>query len=142
MTGGCANESVARGVASVLRVGDVMVRSPKTLPAHSRIADVRRLFSNPHVAAALLVDGARFVGVIERVDVAADAADEALARDLARREVDTVEPDAPMAAALARLDERGGRRLVVLDADGHTLRGLLCLTSDRCGVCQAAPPPR
>ena len=39
--------SVSRDAAEDLRVSDVMVRSPKTLPADSTVADLRRLFSDP-----------------------------------------------------------------------------------------------
>ena len=45
--------------------------------------------------------------------------------------------DAPLPEATRGLDARGERRLVVLDPDGRTLRGLLCLTSDRSGFCQS-----
>ena len=49
----------------------------------------------------------------------------------------TIDPDAPLTEALAVLDEHAERRLVVLDRDGGTLRGLLCLSSDRNGFCQS-----
>lgn len=134
---GCGNESFARDFASDLRVRDGMVGSPKTLPADSSVAELRRLFGNAHVATALLVDGALFAGAIDRVDLPADARDDTPAREFAQRDVETIEPDAPMTAALARMDGQGTRRLVVLDADGRTLCGLLCLTSDRSAFCQA-----
>lgn len=138
-SGDCSNERVPRGFAGDLCVRDVMVKSPKTVPADGSVGDLRRLFANPHVMTALLVDGQEFAGVIERDGVPLEASDEHRVRDLACRDVATIEPDAPLAAALSRLDERSVRRLVVLDPDGRTLRGLLCLTSDRDGFCQSAP---
>ena len=84
---------------------------------------------------ALLADGERFAGAIERSDVPPDARDDMLARDVAPDHVETIEPDAPVRTALAGMDARQSRRLVVLDADGRTLRGLICLTRDRNGFC-------
>ena len=136
----CANERVGARLAGGLSVRDAMVASPKTLPVDASVGDVRRLFANEHVLTALLVDGEAFVGAIDRDLLPADEQDERPARQLASPGIATIEPDAPLAAALAQLDERGERRLVVLDADGRTLRGLLCLTSDRKGFCQIAFP--
>jgi CBS domain-containing protein len=57
-------------------------------------------------------------------------------RRLIDPDVPTIEPDADLAEAVRILDALGERRLVVVD-DGGTLRGLLCLTSDRSGFCQS-----
>ena len=138
-TGDCGNEKVTRDAAADLLVCDVMLTAPKTLPADSSVADLRRLFSNSHVRTALVVDGPAFVGAVSREDLRPDAPDENPVRSLAR-EVDTIEPDAPVAVATAHMDQHNIHRLVVLDADGKTLRGLLCLTGDRGGFCQGSPP--
>ena len=138
----CENESIPREAGDETRVRDVMVHSPKTLPADSSVADLRRFFANPSHMTALLVDGALFAGAVDRVAIEADAPDDLPARELADPAVDTIGPDAPVSAAVARLDERSSHRLVVLDPDGRTLRGLVCLTRDRDGFCQAGPPPR
>jgi CBS domain-containing protein len=86
---------------------------------------------------ALLVDGTRFVGVVHRMQLDDQLGDEQPAAALARRDVPTIEPEAPLADALAILDADDERRLVVLDPDGDRLRGLLCLTRDRGGFCQS-----
>ena len=137
----CAHERVGRQVAERLRVRvrDAMLTAPKTLTVDASVGDVRRAFANPHVLSVLLVDGRVFAGALERGDVPAEECDERPAHELAHREVVTIRPDAPLAAALSKLDERGEQRLVVLDPDGQTLRGLLCLTSGRDGFCQATP---
>jgi CBS domain-containing protein len=114
-----------------------MVSRPKTLPADATVADLRHLFTNGHVVTALLVDGDAFAGAIDRDELPAAAPADGPAREVARTDVATIGPDAPLADALSHLDERGERRLVVLDDDGSTLRGLLCLTSDGDGFCQA-----
>jgi CBS domain-containing protein len=135
-TGDCTNERVTRDAAKAALVRDAMVTSPKTMPVDGSVADLRMIFANPHVVTALLVDGAEFVGIVHRNALRDDASDEQPARSLVRRDVATIDPDAPLAEALSVLDERAERRLVVLDRDGRTLRGLLCLTSDRNGFCQ------
>jgi CBS domain-containing protein len=131
----CANPKVS--VAAARRVRDVMVSRPKTLPADASVADLRAVFANPSVLTALLVDGERFAGAVERDELPAGASDVQRAGEFASRDVVTIEPDAPMADATAHLDREGDHRLIVLDPDGATLRGLLCLTADRTGFCQS-----
>jgi CBS domain-containing protein len=131
----CANPKVS--IAGAQRVRDVMVSRPKTLPADASVADLRAMFANPSVLTALLVDGDRFAGAVERADLPSGASDTQRAGEFASRDVVTIEPDAPMADAVAHLDRDGDRRLIVLDPDGATLRGLLCLTADRTGFCQS-----
>lgn len=132
----CSNPRVDRETAATT-VGDAMVSAPKAMPADGTVADLRAMFANPHVRTALLVDGARFAGVVHRDDLPADAPDDQRAGDLARRDVPTIRPDAPLSEATRILDAGGESRLVVLDPDGRTLRGLLCLTSDRSGFCRS-----
>ena len=135
--GDCTNERVARDDAPAARVRDAMVTSPKMMPADGTVADLRAMFANRHVVSALLVDGSEFVGLVHRDELRDDVADGQAARSLARRDVATIGPDAPLADALTVLDRDAERRLVVLDPDGRTLRGLLCLTGDRGGFCRS-----
>jgi len=116
-------------------VADVMLKRPKTLPATATVGDVRALFANEKVVTALFADGAAFAGVLDRDDLPTDAADDEPARGYARMDVERVAPDTPVPAARAWLDEHDERRLVVLDPDGTTLRGLLCLNRRRTGFC-------
>ena len=136
-TGDCTNEQVTRDAVPGARVRDAMVTSPKTMPADATVADLRATFANPHMVSALLVDGSKFVGLVDRDSLRDETPDGQPARSLVRRDVATIDPDAQLAEALAVLDEHAERRLVVLDRDGRTLRGLLCLTSDRKGFCQS-----
>jgi CBS domain-containing protein len=135
----CDKDKVGRERAGELLVCDVMLAHPKTLPGDATLGDVRRLFANPHVATALLLDGDAFAGAIERGRIPATLRDDVLARSVAARVVDTIGPLAPVASALARLDAAHEHRLVVLDDDGVTLRGLLCLNGERTGFCQDTP---
>ena len=120
------------------RVADAMLACPKTLPASASVADVRRLFANPKVRTALLVQGAALAGVVDRDGLPAAAADHERALDHARTEVMRVAPDTALRAARAWLDDHDERRLVVVEADG-TLRGLLCLNRRRTGFCRDRP---
>jgi predicted transcriptional regulator len=112
-----------------------MVRRPKTLPVDTRVGELRLHFENPHVRSALLVDGERFAGVIARDDVPASAQASEPAGAYARREVPTVRADTGVADALAVMDSGGDRRLVVLDAAGTKLLGLLCLDKSGSSFC-------
>lgn len=133
----CTNEHLPRERGGGARARDVMVAAPKTVPADGTVRDLRATFGNPHVVTALLVDGTAFAGVVGRDALTDGAADDLPARALARTDVPTVTPDAPLEEASALLEETGLRRLVVLDRDGRTLRGLLCLTPDRSGFCRS-----
>jgi predicted transcriptional regulator len=126
---------VTRDDAATLLVRDVMVARPKTLSARSTVADLRAHFENPRVRTALLADDGRFAGAIapEELPAAADDGDAALAH--ARTDLPTVGPDATMEDAMALLDRRGENRLLVLDADGETIAGLLCLDQPGMGFC-------
>lgn len=131
------NPRVEPGVFGGPCVRDEMVSSPKAMAADGTVADLRAMFANPHVRTALLVDGANFAGVVHRDVIPGDASDDQPARDLARLDVPTIQPGAPVSEAVRILDAEGDNRLVVLDPDGHTLRGLLCWKSDRSGFCHS-----
>jgi CBS domain-containing protein len=112
-----------------------MLTRPKTLPADATIADLRRLFANPRVETAVVVDGPRLVGVVDRQQVDEGQSDGTPARTLVRRDRVTIGGDATVADAMARMDETGGRRLVVVADDGATVEGLVCLSTDRTSFC-------
>jgi CBS domain-containing protein len=115
-------------------VGEVMISNPKTLPASALVGDVRRVFEKKNVRTVLLVDGEIFRGAIEREGLPA-AADHEPALSVADRAPLATTPATAMRAALALLDGRDEPRLVVLDEDGVTLRGLLCADSAGNGFC-------
>jgi CBS domain-containing protein len=117
-------------------VADVMLTRPKTLPADATVADVRALFARPSVRTALLVEGTAFRATLDRGDLPDDAPDDAPALRYASAG-DTISPDAPVAEALGRLAALDEPRLVVVDADGVTLRGLVCLSGGGRQFCVA-----
>ena len=129
------SRTVSRDEALEKTVGEVMIRHPKTLPADARVADVRAAFERPTVRTVLLADGERFAGAIEREGFPASAPEDALARDYVDAEPLTVTADLPMSDAITLLGEREEPRLIVVDPDGVTLRGLLCANGTATGFC-------
>lgn len=116
-------------------VADAMLATPKTLSADSTVGAVRELFERkPTVRTALLVDGTAFRASIDRGTLPADAPDDAPALRYAGA-ADTIAPDAPVEEALARLEGLPEPRLVVVDGDGTTLRGLICLSGGGTRFC-------
>jgi len=128
---------IARDAAQTLTVEAVMLHHPKTLPADATVADLRRLFANATIRTALLVDGPAFVATVERTDLPEAAADDEPAMAYARRDADRVEPSVLMAEAMPKLERSPEGRLVVVDADGETLRGLICLRGSADAFCVA-----
>jgi len=115
-------------------VGDVMIRRPKTLPPDALVADVRRVFERPGVRTVLLAEDGRFAGAIER-RLPVDAGEDEPASTYVELSPLLVTPAMPMSEAVELLDQRGEPRLIVLDEDGVTLRGLLCANGDISGFC-------
>jgi CBS domain-containing protein len=121
--------------ALTMAVGEVMIRAPKTLPGDASVGEVRRMFEKPSIRTVLLTDGRAFAGAIERDGFAAEAPDDAPARSYVQPESATATPGMPMSEAVKLLDGRDEPRLVVLDDDGVTLAGLLCVNSTATGFC-------
>lgn len=132
----CERAQVTRDAAAPKRVGDVMLRTPKTLSGRATVDEAREFFANPKVVSALVVDGTEFVGVLDRTDLPSLLPGNAPIRAYARRQVATITPDQPVTDAMEILDGAGMARLVVLANDGTTLKGLLCLDLKRAGFCQ------
>jgi CBS domain-containing protein len=118
-----------------LTVGEVMIATPKTLPATVLVRDVRAVFGQPSHRTVLLTDNGIFRGSIERERFPADADDNEPAARYAEIQPVTATPDMPIPEAVALLERQAEPRLVVLDDDGRQLRGLLCLNRTENGFC-------
>jgi CBS domain-containing protein len=129
------SRTITREDAVEMTVGEVMIKRPKTLPADAVVGDVRRAFERRTVRTVLLADEGRFAGAIEREGLPADAPDQDLASAYVEREPATVTPGMSMSDALELLARRGEPRLIVLDEDGVTLRGLLCANGPATDFC-------
>ncbi len=117
-------------------VREVMLRRPKTLPAHASITQARAALSNDHVHMVLLTEGRRLVGTLTRTDLppTGTLAPAMPWSILAGR---TVSPDTPTAVVHGLLIDHGIRRVAVVTADGSLL-GLVCLKQRRVGFCSDA----
>ena len=131
----CVNFTGTRGQAAAKRIGDVMVRRPKSLRVDATVGDVRRKLENLSLRNVVLLDGTAFAGLVDRGQVPADVPDSAAARQFAASDVPTTTPDAPVPDVLAAMDAGQLSRLVVLDADGRTFAGLVCLDHTSEGFC-------
>ncbi|MGZ4182711.1 MAG: CBS domain-containing protein [Solirubrobacteraceae bacterium] len=118
-----------------MTVGEVMIAKPKTLPGDAVVADVRRAFENPSVRTVLLADDGMVRGAVERDLLPGDAAADEPASRYVESDPVTTTPGVPIAEAIELLDARPEPRLIVLDDDGATLRGLVCFNRSSSGFC-------
>lgn len=127
---------MASDEAAVLTVGEVMISRPKTIPGDALVADARRVFENPSVRTVLLAaDDGAFRGAVERDALPASARDDEPAAGYADTDPVTATPDMPIPEAIKLLDGQAEPRLIVLDEDGATLRGLLCFNRGSSEFC-------
>lgn len=131
----CERAQVTLDDAATQLVRDVMLRRPKTLAGGATVDDARALFADPKVVTAIVADGSAFVGLLSRSDLPSLLPGNAPIRTFSRRAVPWITPDRPVAEAVEILDGHGLARLVVLETDGVTLAGLLCLDLKRAGFC-------
>jgi CBS domain-containing protein len=116
-------------------VGEVMIRNPKTLRADASLAEVRQAFEQSRQRLVLLVDGTAFRGAIDRDAIDPEAAEATPAAQYASGGSPTVTPATALADAVDLLERSHESRLVVLDEDGETLRGLLCFSRSSASFC-------
>lgn len=112
-------------------VADAMVHRPKLLPATATGGDVRELFLDDHVHAALVVDGVRLLTVIERHE--AESSPDRPARAMGTLRGRVVASYADLWETWAWMTAHGRRRLAVVE-DGRCV-GLLCLKRSGRGFC-------
>lgn len=113
-------ESLA-GVA----VDEVMTRGPVTLPEDERVREAVRLMANRHLGCIVVERHGRPVGIVTERDLVRlgdEGIDVVLTRisQIMSHPVQTVTGGTPLLDAVARMDQAQTRRLVVVDADGHT----------------------
>jgi CBS-domain-containing membrane protein len=121
--------------AGARRVGEAMLRDPKTHNASTTLSELEALFADEHVHMALIVaPSRRLLATIERGDLLAGLPPETPAARLGTLRGRTVSPDAELAATTEALLGSGRRRLAVTDAAGELL-GLLCLRRSGGGFC-------
>jgi predicted transcriptional regulator len=114
-----------------------MLTHPTVHRPSTTVAQLRAFFSDDHVHMALLVEGQKLVGTIERADLTSRLSAETPASTIARLEGRTVSPDATVAAAFTAMT-RAGRRRLAGASDDSTVLGLLCLKASGLGFCSDA----
>lgn len=114
-----------------------MVTCPVTHAPSTTVAELRAFFGDDHVHMALLLDGGRLVGTVERDDLSAHLGGDTASAGIARIDGRTTAPDADLSAVLASMKRDGRRRLAVVSRDGE-LVGLLCLKAGGEGFCSDA----
>ncbi len=107
----------------------------KELSIDDTVADARRLLAAHAVRVVPVLDGAAYVGAVDRDAIGADAPPSAAIGPLASPLLPTTTASTPAVEALAALDRDGGKRLVVLGDDRATYVGLVCLRGDRDRLC-------
>jgi CBS domain-containing protein len=124
-----------REIAEQLTVAQAMLNYPKTLRADATVADLRRMFERSTMRTVVLVDGQTFVGTVERPDLPDAAADGEPARAYARLDAERVTPERLIADVMPLLEQSREGRLVVVEDDGTTLRGMVCMRSAHDAFC-------
>ena len=116
-------------------IAEAITARGKELSTRDTVATARRLFANRSVRVLPVLEGTTYVGAVDHGSIAGHVRADAAVVSFASALVPTVVATTPAAQALAALDRHGANRLVVLDSDGATYVGLVCLRSDRERLC-------
>lgn len=111
-----------------------MIRCPKVCGPTTSIGQIRELFRDDHLHAALIVSKGELQGVIERSDLEGPMPSHTPARIIGCDPERVTGPDVDLQVAWAAMTSTGRRRLAVINPDRQLL-GLLCLKKDGLGFC-------
>lgn len=111
-----------------------MLREPKLCDPLTSVDELRTLFLDDHVHAALIVSDGVLLSVIQRPDLDTDLPGTERGARLGRLRGRVVHPDATLDETHGVMISTGQRRLAVLDSRGRLL-GLLCLKRSLAGFC-------
>src|SRR5699024_4339902 len=126
----CDRPSVSAAGTSTL-VEAAMITRAKARPVSASAGAARRRFTNPRVLEAVLLEGPTFAGLLDRDALPQSLLDEAPLSPCARQDAPVIARDRPLSEAAELMQEHGMLRLPVVEADGATLAGLLCLNHER-----------
>lgn len=115
-------------------IADALNRRGRELRVSSTAEEARALLENPSVTVVPVLDEDRYLGAVDSSALDTVADDTPLG-PIARPLLPTAVATESAETAFARADEVGALRLVVLDEDGSTYRGLVCLRSDGVRLC-------
>lgn len=114
-------------------VADVMIRYPKLCGTDTTVGQARAYLADDHVHALLVTHNGVLVAVVEPADLACAALEEPI-WPLGRLGDRVVGLDDDLAVTSREMNERGRRRLAVVDRGGN-LAGLLCRKRSGHGFC-------
>jgi CBS domain-containing protein len=114
-------------------VADVMIRYPKLCGTDTTVGQARAYLADDHVHALLVTHDDVLVAVIERDDLTGTAPEEPI-WPLGRLGDRIIGVDDDLAVVSREMNERGRRRLAVVDRGGR-LAGLLCRKRSGQGFC-------
>ncbi|CAA9466879.1 MAG: hypothetical protein AVDCRST_MAG38-949 [uncultured Solirubrobacteraceae bacterium] len=121
------------------RAGDVMLRSPDTVPGDMSVGSARHLLENPRLRMLLVAGGGRLIGAVTRERLETEPDGELTLASIADRQAPRVTPDEPVPSVLAMLEAAGSDRLPVVDDDDRLL-GLICFNRSKRHFCIDAAP--
>lgn len=128
-------ETMARAALRGRPIAQAVNSRGRALDGTHTASDARSLLSNPSVAVIPVLDEGGYLGAVDGSALGPDVPDSTPLARLARPLLPTATASEPAEGALARLDRHGALRLVVLDEDERTYRGIVCLRSDRERIC-------
>jgi CBS domain-containing protein len=123
---------VERGPA--ISVADAMITEVKLSARGTTVGELRGVFRNEHIHAAMIVEDGVLLAVVDRIDLEGAARDDDAALPLGGLRSRTIGPGVDLEQARQLMLTTGRRRLAVVGAD-RRLRGLLCLKRTRRGFC-------
>lgn len=113
-----------REAPALASVRDVMTEDPQTVEPGDSIQDAAKKMKDADTGALLVVDGDDLKGIVTDRDIVVNAVAEgngdAKVEDVASTDTTTIEPDAELKDAIAKMREAKVRRLPVV-ADGNPI---------------------
>src|ERR671933_1021281 len=106
-------------------IRELMTKNPKTVTADSSIADAARIMRDEDTGVVPIVDGNNLVGVVTDRDIAIRVVAEGKdaqgtkVRDVASKDLVTVDPQQDLDEALRLMAQHQVRRLPVVEEDGR-----------------------
>lgn len=127
-------ETTARSALRGRPIAEALNRRGRELDVANVAREARTMLENPSVTVVPVLEEGRYVGAVDR-SVLDTVPDETPLGPLARPLLPTSVASEPADRAFARADDVGALRLVVLEDDGSTYRGIVCLRSDGVRLC-------
>jgi predicted transcriptional regulator len=125
----------SRAELTGLSIADVVTSRGKELVVGDTVGAARRVFENASVRVIPVLDGGCYIGAVDRAAVRSGSSDRVAIGTLVRDILPTCRSGTLALDALDALDASGANRLVVLDDNDGSYRGLVCLRSDRVRLC-------